>query len=52
MTFTGFPTEALDFYDDLEDDNARAFRTARKKHVDGLRGEKAPMIKITSALEE
>ena len=29
-SFTGFPTEALDFYDDLEMDNTKTFWTAHK----------------------
>ncbi|MBA3782445.1 MAG: DUF2461 domain-containing protein [Nocardioides sp.] len=30
MTFTGFPTAALDFYDDLEVDNTKSFWEAHK----------------------
>ena len=30
MTFTGFPDEALDFYDDLELDNTKSYWTAHK----------------------
>ena len=30
MTFTGFPKEALDFYDDLELDNTKSYWTAHK----------------------
>lgn len=32
MTFTGIPVEALDFYEDLENDNTKSFWTAHK-HV-------------------
>ena len=50
MTFTGFPTEALDFYDDLELDNTKSYWTAHKNIYDTC--VKAPMIELTSALEE
>jgi uncharacterized protein (DUF2461 family) len=30
MSFTGIPTAALDFYEDLEADNSKAFWTAHK----------------------
>ena len=30
MTFTGFPNEALDFYDDLEMDNTKSYWGAHK----------------------
>ena len=48
--FTGFPKEALDFYDDLEMDNTKSFWTAHKDVYDTC--VKAPMIALTSALEE
>ena len=50
MTFTGFPTEALDFYDDLELDNTKSYWTAHKNIYDTC--VKAPMIELTGALEE
>jgi len=50
MTFTGFPKEALDFYDDLELDNTKSFWTAHKDVYDAC--VKAPMVALTSALEE
>src|SRR6476660_10429248 len=50
MTFTGFPKEALDFYDDLELDNTKSYWTAHKNIYDTC--VKAPMIELTGALEE
>jgi len=47
--FTGFPTAALDFYDDLELDNSRSFWTAHKEAYD--HAVKAPMTALMSALE-
>ncbi|MGQ0632525.1 MAG: DUF2461 domain-containing protein [Sporichthyaceae bacterium] len=41
MAFTGFPTAALDFYDDLETDNSKSFWTAHKHIYD--EAVKAPM---------
>ncbi|CAM3982131.1 DUF2461 domain-containing protein [Smaragdicoccus niigatensis] len=35
MTFTGFPAAALDFYEDLEADNSKAFWTAHKDTYEG-----------------
>ena len=49
MTFSGFPKEALDFYDDLEMDNTKSFWTAHKETYDSA--VKAPMIALTAALE-
>lgn len=48
MTFTGIPTAALDFYDDLEADNSKTFWTAHK-HVyeESVR---APMEALAAAL--
>ena len=34
MSFTGIPTAALDFYEDLEADNSKAFWTAHKQVYD------------------
>ena len=50
MTFTGFPREALDFYDDLELDNTKSYWTAHKDVYETC--VKAPMIELTGALEE
>jgi uncharacterized protein (TIGR02453 family) len=50
MTFTGFPKEALDFYDDLELDNTKSFWAAHKDVYDTC--VKAPMVALTSALED
>ncbi|HET8915938.1 MAG TPA: DUF2461 domain-containing protein, partial [Propionibacteriaceae bacterium] len=50
MTFTGFPSEALDFYDDLELDNTKSYWTAHKDVYETC--VKAPMIELTGALEE
>ncbi len=48
MTFEGFPVEALDFYDDLEDDNTKSFWAAHK-HV-WERSVRDPMVALTDAL--
>jgi uncharacterized protein (TIGR02453 family) len=50
MSFTGFPAEALDFYDDLEMDNTKTYWTAHK-HVyeESVR---APMAALLADLEE
>ena len=48
MTFTGFPVEALDFYDDLETDNTKSFWAAHK-HV-WERSVRDPMVALTEAL--
>jgi uncharacterized protein (TIGR02453 family) len=46
--FQGFPTAALDFYDDLEMDNTRSFWEAHKAvYEDAV---KAPMMALTEAL--
>ena len=48
--FAGFPTAALDFYDDLEMDNTKSFWEAHKQvYLDSVR---APMIALTDALAE
>lgn len=48
MTFTGFPTAALDFYDDLEADNSKMFWDANKTvYEDAV---KAPMLELMAAL--
>ncbi|MGI9156787.1 MAG: DUF2461 domain-containing protein [Marmoricola sp.] len=46
--FQGFPTAALDFYDDLEMDNTRAFWEAHRETYD--ESVRAPMIALTDAL--
>ncbi|QIG45430.1 DUF2461 domain-containing protein [Nocardioides anomalus] len=46
--FTGFPAEALDFYDDLEVDNTRSFWEKHKDVYDTC--VKAPMVALTGAL--
>ena len=48
--FTGFPTTALDFYDDLEVDNTRTFWEAHKGTYDY--SVKRPMVALTDALAE
>ncbi|HET7735479.1 MAG TPA: DUF2461 domain-containing protein [Nocardioidaceae bacterium] len=48
--FTGFPKEALDFYDDLEMDNTKSFWTAHKDVYDSA--VKGPMTELTRALED
>jgi uncharacterized protein (TIGR02453 family) len=49
MTFEGFGTAALDFYDDLEIDNSRAFWDANKQvYTEAVL---APMRALTAALE-
>jgi len=50
MAFTGFPKEALDFYDDLEIDNTKSFWTAHKEVYETC--VKAPMSALTGELEE
>jgi uncharacterized protein (TIGR02453 family) len=50
MTFTGFPKEALDFYDDLELDNTKSFWEAHKDVYNN--SVKAPMVALVTALED
>ncbi len=50
MSFTGFPTAALDFYDDLEMDNSKTFWTANKHVYE--ESVKAPMAELLTSLEE
>ena len=48
--FTGFPVAALDFYEDLEADNSKAFWAAHKAvYDDCVRG---PMLALLAELEE
>ena len=49
MTFEGFPTAALDFYDDLEVDNTKSFWEAHQ-HI-YKESVLAPMKALTEALE-
>lgn len=49
MTFTGIPLAALDFYEDLEADNSKAFWTAHKQVYDDQ--VKAPLDELCAALE-
>jgi uncharacterized protein (TIGR02453 family) len=48
VTFAGIPTAALDFYDDLEGDNSKAFWTANKHIYD--ESVRAPMEALAAAL--
>ena len=48
MSFTGIPTAALDFYEDLENDNSKAFWTAHKHVYD--EAVKAPLEALAEAL--
>lgn len=49
MTFTGFPVAALDFYDDLEEDNSRTFWLAHKHIYD--ESVRAPIAQLMAELE-
>jgi len=48
MSFTGIPVAALDFYEDLENDNSKAFWTAHKDVYDEQ--VKAPLVALAAAL--
>lgn len=48
MTFSGIPTAALDFYEDLEADNSKAFWTAHKADYDGF--VRAPLLALIAEL--
>ncbi|GGO90537.1 TIGR02453 family protein [Nocardioides phosphati] len=50
MSFEGFPTAALDFYDDLEVDNTKSFWEAHKAVY--KEAVEAPMKALTAALEQ
>ncbi len=50
MAFSGFPAEAIQFYEELEADNSKAFWTANKHRFDQLI--KAPMTDLTDALDD
>ncbi|WP_031940026.1 DUF2461 domain-containing protein [Prescottella defluvii] len=47
--FAGFPTTALDFYEDLEADNSKAFWTSHKPVYDT--DVRAPMVELLADLE-
>lgn len=47
--FSGFPLAGLDFYEDLEADNSKAFWNARKEEYET--SVKAPMLALTTELE-
>jgi uncharacterized protein (TIGR02453 family) len=49
VSFTGIPTEALDFYEDLEADNTKSFWTAHKQVYDEC--VRAPIEALAAALE-
>ncbi|MEV0245028.1 DUF2461 domain-containing protein [Nocardia sp. NPDC050712] len=49
MSFSGFPLAGLDFYEDLEADNSKAFWTAHKHIYDA--SVRAPMLALTTELE-
>lgn len=49
MTFTGIPVVALDFYEDLENDNSKTFWTAHKHVYD--EAVRAPLEALGAALE-
>ena len=50
MTFEGFPSAALDFYDDLEVDNTKSFWEAHKHvYAESVR---APMVALCAELEK
>lgn len=50
MSFAGIPTAALDFYDDLEADNSKAFWTAHKHVYE--QSVRAPLEALASELEK
>jgi uncharacterized protein (TIGR02453 family) len=49
VSFTGIPTAALDFYEDLENDNCKSFWTTHKNVYDEQ--VKAPLEALSTALE-
>ncbi len=50
MAFTGFPAEGIEFYEQLDADNSRAFWQANKGRFDQF--VKQPMLELTEALDE
>lgn len=49
MSFTGIPVAALDFYEDLENDNSKAFWTGHKHVYDEV--VRAPLEALATELE-
>jgi uncharacterized protein (TIGR02453 family) len=49
MSFTGIPIAALDFYEDLENDNSKSFWTAHKDAYE--QQVKTPLLELAAALE-
>ncbi len=50
MAFTGFPPEAIEFYEQLGSDNSKAFWADNKdRFIDNV---KAPMVELTQALDD
>jgi uncharacterized protein (DUF2461 family) len=50
MTFTGFPPETIEFYEQLEADNSRTFWQANKERYQEL--VKEPVERLGAALDE
>jgi len=50
MAFSGFPVEGIEFYEQLDADNSRAFWQANKQRYDEF--VKQPMIELTEALAD
>jgi uncharacterized protein (TIGR02453 family) len=50
VTFTGIPVAALDFYEDLENDNSKSFWTAHKQVYD--EAVRAPLEALAADLEK
>lgn len=50
MAFTGIPSAAFDFYDDLEIDNSKVFWEAHKEQY--LTAVREPMTQLVAALED
>ncbi|MGB3734471.1 MAG: DUF2461 domain-containing protein [Ilumatobacter sp.] len=50
MAFTGFPPEAIDFYEQLGADNSKAFWEENKQRF--VMNVKSPMTELTSALDD
>ncbi len=50
MAFTGFPVEAIEFYEQLDADNSKAFwHENKQRFVDNV---KSPMLELTDALDD
>ncbi|MGA9275817.1 DUF2461 domain-containing protein [Ilumatobacter sp.] len=50
MAFTGFPTDAIEFYEQLAADNSRAFWAENKDRF--VTSVKQPMVELTDALDD